>query len=138
MPADPLDEARPQLSGLLLARDARSPQDGLLQVYEIFNLRLQADLVTLSACETALGEQVTGEGMVGLTRAFLYAGADSLLVSLWPVSDRSTPDLMTGFYRHLRDLRPKAVALQQAKLERIGAGDEPYRWAPFILAGDPH
>ncbi|HBL28882.1 MAG TPA: hypothetical protein DD490_18770, partial [Acidobacteria bacterium] len=133
-----VDEARPQLSGLLLARDARSPQDGLLQVYEIFNLRLQADLVTLSACETALGEQVTGEGMVGLTRAFLYAGADSLLVSLWPVSDRSTPDLMTGFYRHLRDLRPKAVALQQAKLERIGAGDEPYRWAPFILAGDPH
>lgn len=133
-----VDEERPQLSGLMLTRDAASGQDGLLQVFEIFNLRLNADLVTLSACETALGEQVTGEGMVGLTRAFLYAGARSLLVSLWPVSDLSTPDLMTAFYRHLGDSGSKAEALHKAKLERMAAGDEPYRWAPFILAGDPH
>jgi len=132
-----VDEARPQLSGLKLTADPASKQDGLLQVYEIFNLRLNADLVTLSACETALGEQVTGEGMVGLTRAFLYAGARSLLVSLWPVSDLSTPELMTAFYRDLGK-RSKAEALRQAKLERIERGDEPYRWAPFILAGDSH
>jgi len=131
-----VDEDRPQLSGLMLTRDPSSGQDGLLQVYEIFNLRLSADLVTLSACETALGEQVTGEGMVGLTRAFFYAGARSLLVSLWPVSDRSTPDLMTAFYRHWGDGGTKAEALRRAKIERIEAGDEPYRWAPFILSGD--
>lgn len=131
-----LDEASPQLSGLMLTRDPASQGDGVLRVFEIFNLRLNADLVTLSACETALGEQVTGEGMVGLTRAFLYAGARSLLVSLWPVSDLSTPDLMTAFYRHLGNGELKAEALYQAKLERIAAGDEPYRWAPFILAGD--
>jgi CHAT domain-containing protein/Flp pilus assembly protein TadD len=132
-----VDEARPQLSGLMLTRDQASPEDGLLQVYEIFNLRLSADLVVLSACETGLGEQVTGEGMIGLTRGFLYAGARSLLVSLWPVSDRSTPELMAGVYRHLRG-GTKAEALQRAKLERISAGDEPHRWAPFILAGDSH
>jgi len=132
-----VDEARPQLSGLMLTRGPGSGEDGLLQVYEIFNLRLNADLVVLSACETGLGEQVTGEGMIGLTRGFLYAGARSLLVSLWPVSDRSTPELMTGVYRYLR-AGTKAEALQRAKLERISAGDEPYRWAPFILAGDAH
>jgi CHAT domain-containing protein/Tfp pilus assembly protein PilF len=132
-----IDEARPQLSGLMLTRDAASGQDGLLQVYEIFNLQLNAELVTLSACETALGAQVTGEGMVGLTRAFLYAGARSLLVSLWPVSDLSTPELMAAFYRDL-GAGSKAEALRRAKLDRILAGEEPYRWAPFILAGDPH
>lgn len=132
-----VDEVRPQLSYLLLTRGPASAEDGRLQVFEIFNLRLSADLVTLSACQTGLGKQVTGEGMVGLTRGFLYAGARSLLVSLWPVSDLSTPELMTGFYRHL-GAGTKSEALQQAKLERIGAGDEPYRWAPFILAGDPH
>ncbi|HYU34587.1 MAG TPA: CHAT domain-containing protein [Thermoanaerobaculia bacterium] len=133
-----VDEVRPQLSGLMLTRGPGSGQDGLLQVYEIFNLRLNADLVALSACETGLGERITGEGMVGLTRAFLYAGARSLLVSLWPVSDLSTPDLMTAFYRNLGDSGTKAEALQRAKLERIDAGDEPYRWASFILSGDPH
>ncbi|HKH48713.1 MAG TPA: CHAT domain-containing protein [Thermoanaerobaculia bacterium] len=132
-----VDEIRPQLSYLLLTRNPASVEDGRLQVFEIFNLRLSADLVTLSACQTGLGKQVTGEGMVGLTRAFLYAGARSLLVSLWPVSDQSTPDLMIGFYRHLEDMGTKAEALRQAKLQRVKAGEEPYRWAPFILSGDP-
>ena len=131
-----VDEVHPQFSWLMLTRTPGSEEDGRLQVREIFNLRLEADLVTLSACQTGLGKQMTGEGMVGLTRAFLYAGARSLLVSLWPVSDRSTPELMTGFYRHLGASGTKAEALRQAKLERIKAGDEPYRWAPFILAGD--
>jgi CHAT domain-containing protein/Tfp pilus assembly protein PilF len=132
-----IDEARPQLSGLILTPEPDAGENGRLQVYEIFNLRLNADLVVLSACETALGEQVTGEGMVGLTRAFLYSGARSLLVSLWPVSDVSTPELMTSFYRHLGNSPTKAMALRRAKLERIDSGDEPFRWAPFILAGEP-
>ena len=133
-----VDEVRPELSGLMLTPEPDAGENGRLQVYEIFNLHLNADLVTLSACETALGEQVTGEGMVGLTRAFLYAGARSLLVSLWPVSDVSTPELMTSFYRHLGNSPTKADALYRAKLERIEAGDEPFRWAPFILEGEPH
>lgn len=132
-----VDEARPQLSYLMLTRGPASAEDGRLQVFEIFNLRLNADLVTLSACQTGLGKQVSGEGMVGLTRAFLYAGARSLVVSLWPVSDRSTPDLMSSFYRHMEGTGTKAEALRQAKLERVKAGEEPYRWAPFTLAGDP-
>lgn len=122
----------PELSGLELT-------DGTLQVMEIFNLRLSADLLTLSACETGLGQQVTGEGMIGLTRAFFYAGARSLLVSLWPVLDRSTPDLMVHFYENLKRSEQKAEALQHAKLAMIESEDysHPYYWAPFILAGDP-
>lgn len=122
----------PELSGLELT-------DGTLQVREIFNLRLSADLLTLSACETGLGQQVTGEGMIGLTRAFFFAGAKSLLVSLWPVLDRSTPDLMVHFYENLKSSEQKADALQHAKLAMIESEDysHPYYWAPFILAGDP-
>lgn len=133
-----VDEANPQLSGLLLTRGPGDGEDGRLQVYEIFNLWLSADLVALSACETGLGEEVSGEGMVGLTRAFLYAGARSLLVSLWLASDQATPDLMTGFYRHLEKGGGKAEALRQAKRERIASGDDPSRWALFVLAGDSH
>lgn len=134
-----LDEARPELSGLLLTRDARSSEDGILQAYEIFNLSLGADLVVLSACETG-GQEVTGEGLVGLTRAFLYAGASSVAVSLWRVSDVSTPALMVRFYRHLDAGKDAAEALRQSKLEMIEDGGEythPYYWGPFILVGAP-
>jgi CHAT domain-containing protein/tetratricopeptide (TPR) repeat protein len=133
-----VDEASPQLSGLLLTRGPGDGEDGRLQVYEIFNLRLNADLVALSACETGLGEEVSGEGMIGLTRAFLYAGARSLLVSLWLASDQATPDLMTAFYRHLEEGEGKAEALREAKRERIARGDDPSRWALFVLTGDSH
>lgn len=134
-----VNESQPLLSGLELTRIPGSREDGTLRVDEIFNLRLNADLVTLSACKTALGQEVSGEGMVGMTRAFFYAGAKSLIVSLWPVSDRSTPDLMFDFYRHLGASQEKAEALRQAKLAMIGSRDyaEPYFWAPFILSGDP-
>jgi CHAT domain-containing protein/tetratricopeptide (TPR) repeat protein len=135
-----LNEEHPELSGLALTRSPRSREDGILRVREIFNLRLSANLLTLSACETGLGTQVRGEGMIGLTRAFFYAGAQSLLVSLWPVADRSTPDLMFRFYELLQSTERKSESLRKAKLAMIGSGkySHPYYWAPFILVGDPH
>lgn len=125
-----VDEVHPESSGLELS-------DGRLQVSEIFNLRLNANLLTLSACETALGKEVRGEGMVGLTRAFLYAGARSIVVSLWPVAEQSTPGFMHDMYRNLAT--DKAEALRRAKLAMISSQEfaEPYYWAPFILSGDP-
>lgn len=134
-----VDERQPELSGLLLTPTGKDEDDGLLQVYEIFNLSLRADLVVLSACETGLGQKVTGEGLVGLTRAFLYAGSPSVVVSLWRVGDDSAPDLMVGFYDSLDRLGDKAEALREAKLAMIreGGSSHPYSWAPFILVGDP-
>lgn len=134
-----VNESHPELSGLMLAPGNGSRQDGLLQVYEIFNLQIQANLVVLSACDTALGQNVRGEGLIGVTRAFLYAGATSILVSLWQVADESTVDLMTRFYRDLDKTRDKAEALRRSKLELIRGQqyDHPFYWAPFVLIGDP-
>ena len=133
-----VDERQPELSGLFLTPRSRN-DDGLLQVYEIFNLSLQADLVVLSACDTGLGKLVASEGLVGLTRAFLYAGAPSVVVSLWRVRDDTAPDLMVGFYEDLDRLGDKSEALRQAKLAMIRKGEHahPYHWAPFILVGNP-
>ncbi|HSF38449.1 MAG TPA: CHAT domain-containing protein [Thermoanaerobaculia bacterium] len=135
------DERRPELSSLILADEkARNgEEDGLLQAHEIFRLKLSADLVVLSACETGLGEEVSGEGLVGLSRSFLYAGAPSLVVSLWSVSDGATPDLMVSFYEGLDRRHDKADALRRAKLQMIGRSRyaHPSYWAPFILIGDP-
>jgi CHAT domain-containing protein len=125
--------------------------DGLLQTYEIFNLELHADLVVLSACETGLGELKKGEGVVGLTRAFMYAGTPSVMVSLWSVSDESTAELMIAFYRKMKGGLSKVKALQEAKLELMKGQKEvrrdqsgrpevmtyghPFFWAPFVLSG---
>ena len=125
-----LDEEHPERSGLLL-------EGGLLTVSDIFNLELNAGLVVLSACQTA-GTEVKGEGLVGLTRAFFYAGSPSVIVSLWRVEDRKTSDLMLRFYANLDQTGDKAEALRQAKLGMIarrGAFAHPYYWAPFILGG---
>ena len=108
----------------------------------MLRLRLAADLVTLSACQSALGELVTGEGMVGLSRAFFYAGAPSVVASLWNVNDEASAELMRHFYRGLRRGLTKAEALRQARLElrREPRYSHPYFWAPFVLvgrAGDP-
>jgi CHAT domain-containing protein/Tfp pilus assembly protein PilF len=117
-----------------------SEGDGLLQAWEIFErVRLDADLVTLSACETGLGRDAAGEGLIGLTRAFQYAGARSILASLWSVSDRSTAELMKRFYTLLRAGHPKDLALQAAQREMVragGASSHPYHWAAFELIGD--
>jgi tetratricopeptide (TPR) repeat protein len=112
-----------------------SAEDGLLQVYEVFNLRLNAEVAVLSACETGLGKEVRGEGIVGLTRAFLYAGAEAVVVSLWKVMDPATAELMVRFYRHLRAGMKKAEALRQARLEMLDQYVHPYYWAAFVLVG---
>jgi CHAT domain-containing protein len=134
-----ISERQPQYSGLVLTLDEDPKEDGLLQVYEIFNLKLNADLVVLSACKTGLGKEVKGEGLIGLTRAFMYAGARSLVVSLWQVADPSTAELMVKFYERLDRAGDKADALRQAKLELIQSGRyaHPFYWAPFVLVGEP-
>ncbi|HEY4575140.1 MAG TPA: CHAT domain-containing protein, partial [Thermoanaerobaculia bacterium] len=131
-----LDEEHPERSSLELT-------DGSLQVDDIFNLELSSDLVVLSACQTA-GKVVTGEGLVGLTRAFLYAGTPSVMVTLWQAVDTSARDLMVQLYTNLGRQGDKAEALRQAKLTLIATGRRtggrlarPYYWAPFILVGKP-
>lgn len=134
-----LDERFPLNSALALTLpgpQAEGRDNGLLQAWEIFeSLRLDADLVTLSACDTALGREMGGEGLVGLTRAFQYAGARSVLASLWSVADVSTARFMESFYRHLREGRSKDEALRQAQIERI-RDSHPFHWAAFQLTGD--
>jgi CHAT domain-containing protein len=133
-----VDEQIPARSGLLLAPGGPE-EDGVLQLNEIFNLDLDAELVTLSACQTGLGKLVTGEGVVGLTRAFLYAGAARVAVSLWEVDDLATGRLMESFYRRMKAGERPAEALRQAKLEMLraepAAWRNPYFWAPFVLVG---
>ena len=138
-----LDERFPLNSALALTMP-KQPVDGqdngLLQVWEIFErMRIDADLVTLSACETALGKDMGGEGLVGLTRAFQYAGAHSILAALWSVADESTAMLMKGFYRNLTAGKTKDQALRTAQLDLIqskGAFSHPFYWASFELIGD--
>ncbi|QHT70237.1 CHAT domain-containing protein [Rhodocytophaga rosea] len=127
----------PELSGLLFAQDSTSEEDGILYTGEIYNLALQAELVTLSACETGLGKLAKGEGIIGLTRALLYAGAKNVVVSFWKVPDNSTAELMGSFYKALLSGKSKGAALQQAKMKMIANKDysHPFFWAPFILVG---
>ncbi|MBI1923045.1 tetratricopeptide repeat protein [Candidatus Poribacteria bacterium] len=127
--------SQPEALGL----EAKEDDNGLLQAWEILEqVRLKADLVVLSACQTGLGQEVRGEGLIGLTRAFLYAGANSVVASLWEVSDASTAALMRAFYQHLRKGASKDVALQKAMatVRRNPKYQHPFYWSPFILVGD--
>lgn len=111
--------------------------DGLLETREVWNLRLEnADLVTLSACQTQLGELSAGDELVGLSRAFIYAGTPSLVASLWSVEDDSTAYLMEHFYGYIQDGIGKTEALRQAKLDTMEEYPSPYHWAAFTLIGD--
>lgn len=136
-----VDSRYPGLSALVLSQfDERGrPQDGFLRLNDIYGLKLDADLVVLSACETALGRDIRGEGLIGLTQGFLSAGARSLVASLWQVPDRATAELMTQFYRYLLTdgLRP-AEALRRAQLWSASQRRyrHPYYWAGFVLVGD--
>lgn len=131
-----INEARPRFSGLVLSLpQGELREDGLLSAYEIFNLKLNADLVVLSACESGLGKEVNGEGLISLTRAFMYAGTPSVVVSLWNVNDESAADLMIRFYRNLQTGMTKGEALRQAQLETIRDNGFPFFWAPFVLVG---
>lgn len=137
------DTNNPKCSSVVLSLvDSKgNAEDGFLQLQDIFNLNLPAELVVLSACETGLGEQVKGEGLVGLTRGFMYAGSPRVAVSLWSVDDQGTAELMTKFYtKMLKDnLRPVA-ALRAAQLEMWRSPNPNYSrtdvWAAFTLQGE--
>lgn len=127
------DLEHPLESALFLAPTARTR--GTLKVADLYSLDLDADLVTLSACETALSKVASGDDVVGFTRGLLYAGSRSVLSSLWKVDDRSTKELMLAFYRRLGDV-DKAEALRQAQLEVRAHTPQPFYWAAFTLAGN--
>jgi len=123
----------PERSALVLSPDSRG--DRLLEISEVFELELKAEAVVLSACQTGLGKEVKGEGIVGFTRAFLYAGSQNVVVSLWPVSDHSTAVFMRHFYELLRTSDEPAAALFQTKKALIQEGWPVRAWAPFIVIG---
>jgi CHAT domain-containing protein/tetratricopeptide (TPR) repeat protein len=135
---NPFHPELPSIVLSLVGRDG-SPRDGFLQAADIYNLRLNADLVVLSACQTALGKDVRGEGVVGLARAFMYAGSPAVVASLWTVPDRSTSELMREFYRGMlvENLRP-AAALRRAQIAlwKDSRWTRPYYWAAFTLQGE--
>jgi CHAT domain-containing protein/tetratricopeptide (TPR) repeat protein len=136
-----INSEHPELSGLVLSLvdEKGKAQDGFLRTHEIFNLRLPADLVVLSACQTALGKEIKGEGLVGMTRGFMYAGAERVVASLWQVDDQATARLMRHFYRGMlkENLRP-AAALRAAQIEMSKSSKwlSPYYWAGFVMLGE--
>jgi CHAT domain-containing protein/Tfp pilus assembly protein PilF len=132
-----LDEKIPDRSSIVLSIDEDLTEDGFLLMREIYNLKLNSDLVTLSSCQTGLGEFIKGEGIEGINRAFFYAGASSVLMSLWAVNDQASYQLMERFYIHLRSSESIMSALRKAKLEMIDSKtlSHPYYWAGFIVSG---
>ncbi len=136
-----LDTSRSNLSAIVLSLfdEQGKPQDGFLRAHDIYNLKLPAELVVLSACETGLGKDVTGEGLEGLTRGFMYAGARRVIVSLWNVNDKATATLMQRLYAGmLRTGKTPAEALRAAQIEmlRTRQWQSPYFWAPFVMQGE--
>ena len=137
-----VNDAHPELSGIVLSLVDKNGgvQDGFLRLNDLFNLKLNADLVVLSACKTGLGKEVRGEGLIGLARGFMYAGTPRVVVSLWSINDQAASEEMRRFYagmlgdRHL----PPAAALRQAQIEmwKQDAWRDPFLWAAFVLQGD--
>ncbi|NEQ79078.1 MAG: CHAT domain-containing protein [Moorea sp. SIO2I5] len=136
-----LNTESPELSGIVLSLvdETGNYINGFLRLNDIFNLKLPADIVVLSACETGRGKDIKGEGLVGLTRGFMYAGSPRVLVSLWKVDDKATAEIMTRFYRLMlkKKLSP-AEALRKAQLEMQQETEwrSPYYWAAFVLQGE--
>jgi CHAT domain-containing protein len=136
-----LNSEHPELSGIVLSLVSENgkPVDGFLRLHDIYNLNLPADLVVLSACQTGLGKEIRGEGLVGLTRGFMYAGSPRVVASLWKVDDAATAELMKRFYRGmLKDKLPPAAALRAAKVEmwQQKRWNAPFYWAAFELQGE--
>lgn len=136
-----LDTTRAGLSAIVLSLfdEQGKPQDGFLRTHDVYNLKLPAELVVLSACETGLGKDVRGEGLEGLTRGFMYAGARRVVVSLWNVNDKATASLMQRLYTGmLRSNKTPAAALRAAQIEmlRTAQWQSPYYWAPFVMQGE--
>jgi CHAT domain-containing protein/Tfp pilus assembly protein PilF len=137
-----IDTIHPERSGVLLSRvDASGGwQEGFLRLNDIYNLRLSAELVVLSGCETALGKDLRGEGIIGLTRGFMYAGSPRVVASLWKIDDRATAELMKRFYEGMIGGRrlPPAAALRAAQIDtlRKGSWSHPYYWSAFVIQGE--
>jgi CHAT domain-containing protein len=136
-----LDDQQPELSGLVLSQvdgSARSI-DGFVSLADIYKLRAPLDLVVLSACHTALGQNLRGEGLIGLTRGFMYAGASGVVASLWQVDDRATAELMKYFYTNMlqRGMGPAAaLRAAQNEIRSQPKWSSPYYWAGFTFQGD--
>jgi CHAT domain-containing protein len=136
-----IDNVHPELSGIVfsLIDERGRAQDGFLRLHEIYNLRLPAELVVLSACQTALGKQIKGEGMIGLTRGFIYAGAERVVASLWEVDDEATAALMKSFYERMLNGNLRAAAALRAAQMTVSQHKRwrsPYYWAGFVLQGE--
>lgn len=137
-----LNSTHPELSGLVFSLVDKNgkPKDGFLRLHEIYNLKLNADLIVLSACQTALGKEIRGEGLIGLTRGFMYAGASRVIASLWKVNDKATAELMKVFYQELLGEKKQspAAALRAAQLTLLKQKrwEHPSYWAAFALQGD--
>ncbi len=134
------DDADPLYSRLYFTQTDTSKEDGVLHTYELYNLQLNAALVTLSACNTGLGKIQRGEGIVSLASGFAYAGCPNIVMSLWPASDKATARLMEDFYQGLAQGLPKDKALHEAKLKYLASADplsaNPYLWGSFVFVGD--
>ena len=136
-----INSQHPELSGIVLSLvdQKGQPQNGFLRLYEIYNLKLNADLVVLSACQTALGKEIKGEGLIGLTRGFMYAGAPRVVASLWRIDDRATAELMTRFYRGMiTEGLTAAAALRAAQISmwQEKRWSAPPYWAAFTIQGE--
>jgi CHAT domain-containing protein len=131
-----IDEENPKLSGIVFWGDERrNEEDAVLHIGEIFNLDLESKLLVLSACESGLGKYVRGEGIIGMTRGFIYAGAENIVISLWQVADRSTAELMVDFYSNILNGNNYSSSLRRAKLKMIKEKKYAYplEWSPFII-----
>ncbi|HKG59609.1 MAG TPA: CHAT domain-containing protein [Pyrinomonadaceae bacterium] len=136
-----INNDHPELSGIVLSLvdEKGQPQNGFLRLYDLYNLKLSADLVVLSACQTALGKEIRGEGLVGLTRGFMYAGAPRVIASLWQIDDRASAEFMKRFYEAMlgQKLRPAAaLRAAQVSMSHDPRWRQPHYWAAFTLQGE--
>ena len=136
-----INNEHPELSGIVLSLidEKGQPQNGFLRLYDLYNLKLSADLVVLSACQTALGKEIKGEGLVGLTRGFMYAGAPRVVASLWQIDDRASAEFMKRFYQGMlsQKLRPAAaLRAAQVSMQKDKRWNQPHYWAAFTLQGE--
>jgi CHAT domain-containing protein len=136
-----INNEHPELSGIVLSLvdEKGQPQNGFLRLYDLYNLKLSADLVVLSACQTALGKEIKGEGLVGLTRGFMYAGAPRVVASLWQIDDRASAEFMKRFYQGMlsQKLRPAAaLRAAQISMQKDPRWNQPHYWAAFTIQGE--
>ena len=136
-----INNNHPELSGIVLSLvdEKGQPQNGFLRLYDLYNLKLSADLVVLSACQTALGKEIRGEGLVGLTRGFMYAGSPRVIASLWQIDDRASSEFMKRFYGAMigQKLRPAAaLRAAQVSMSQDPRWRQPHYWAAFTIQGE--